>query len=134
MDGLPSLGALTKRVQEASKRGYLTGLDGRRWIMRRGYDHQVQQHKALNVLLQGDDSNVMKMAQIFLDSWIEKEELRAWFLYTVHDEMQLEVHPDDRFRVAELARLSIIHAGKYLKVKCPLDAESKIGINWAECH
>ena len=134
MEGLPSLGALTKRVQETSKRGYIVGMDGRRLIMRRGYDHNVQTHKALNVLLQGDGALVMKVAQIFLDHWITTEELRAWFVNTVHDEMQLEVHPDDRFRVAELARLSIIKAGEHLKMKCPLDAESKIGVNWGETH
>lgn len=134
MQGLPSLGELTERVQEDAENGYLTGLDGRRYLMRRGYDGKVETHKALNTLLQGDGSCVMKYAQVFLDHWLNKNKIEAYFLQTVHDELQVECRPEYRFKVAELAKRSIVRAGEYFNLNCPLDAEAQIGTNWGETH
>ncbi len=37
-------------------------------------------------------------------------------------------------RYGELAVKSIVKAGEYLNLRCPLDAEYKLGRNWAETH
>lgn len=134
MEGLPSLNELTNRVKKMAERGYLTGLDGRRYIMRRGYDNKVQTHKALNTQLQGDGSTVMKYAFVMLDHWFKKNKIRVHFMQNVHDEFQMECHPDDRFVVAEMARKSIVKAGEYFNLNCPLDGEAQIGLNWGDCH
>lgn len=131
---IPDLGNLIDEVCEISKQGYLVGFDGRRLIMRRGYDGQVQTHKALNVLLQGDGALIMKTAQVFLSQWLEAEEIPAWFINTVHDEYQLECLPSVRFRVAELAEEAIREAGRYYNLNVPLDAEAMIGVHWGETH
>ena len=52
-DSNPSFKALTNRVERASSKGYLKGLDGRKIILR-------HQHSALNTLLQGGGAIVMK--------------------------------------------------------------------------
>jgi len=52
----------------------------------------------------------------------------------MHDEGQSEVHVEEASRHAWLAEESIRQAGKYLELRCPLDAESKIGTRWSETH
>ena len=42
--------------------------------------------------------------------------------------------PDDAHAVGKCIVRSIIKAGEVLRVKCPLDAEYKVGRNWAETH
>ena len=54
---LPALKKLKERVQQASNRGFLKGIDGRRI-------HVRSQHSALNTLLQGSGAIVMKQAMI----------------------------------------------------------------------
>lgn len=131
---IPDLGNLIENVVNVSKQGYIVGFDGRRLIMRRGFDGQVMTHKALNTLLQGDGALIMKTAQVFLAKWLEAEEIPAWFVNTVHDEYQIECWPSYRFRVAELAEEAIREAGRYYKLNVPLDAESKIGVHWGHTH
>jgi len=133
-ENIPELGELVEKVQEISKQGFIVGFDGRRLIMRRGFDGQVQTHKALNTLLQGDGALIMKTAQVFLADWIENEQLPAWFVNTVHDEYQIECYPSVRFRVAELAEEAIREAGRYYNLNVPLDAEAKIGVHWGQTH
>ena len=56
------------------------------------------------------------------------------FVGNIHDEFQSEVLSDHAERFGELAVESIREAGDYYDLRCPLDAESKIGNNWAETH
>ena len=131
-DGLPALGQLIDRVKEESLCGHVTLPDGRRLIMRRGFDHQVQTHKSLNTKLQGLGSLVMKVALCYLYDWLKGMDAR--FLYNCHDEFQIECDPDIAEKVKLMAIRSIVQAGKYLKLNVPLDADGKIGRSWAETH
>ena len=76
----------------------------------------------------------MKYAQCFLNSWLEKRDVKFNFLQTVHDEFQIECDPKQRLLVADLAKKSIIKAGEYLKLNCPLDASADIGYTWGMTH
>ena len=133
LKGLPALDRLIKRVKQASKKGYLKGLDGRKVWMRR-QDGQVMEHKALNTLLQSAGAIVMKQSMILLDKWVREEQLDVVKVIDMHDEAQADVAEKDVERYMELAELSIVEAGKYFNLKCPLDAEAKVGDNWAETH
>jgi hypothetical protein len=131
---IPELGELIDWVVEESRQGYVTSFDGRRLIMRRGYDGAVETHKALNTLLQGAGAVVMKAAQVMLSRWLKAEGIPAWFINSIHDEMQLETYPSYRFRVAQLAEESIRWAGRHFNLNVPLDAEAKVGVHWGDCH
>jgi DNA polymerase I-like protein with 3'-5' exonuclease and polymerase domains len=56
------------------------------------------------------------------------------FVANVHDEFQMEVRPEYAEQVGEIARQSIVKAGKFYNFRCPLDGEFKIGANWKETH
>jgi len=131
----PELKALVKSVSKAAERGYLVGLDGRKIRMRRDKKtKRIQTHKALNTLLQCAGALVMKYSMIFLDKWVRDEGLDVWKVIDMHDEAQADVHPKDVERYKVLAVRSVIRAGEYLQLSCPLDTEAKDGQNWAETH
>lgn len=131
----PKLKALISDVQEAAKRGYLRGLDGRHVLLRRdSRTNAVQVHKSFNTLLQCAGALVMKYAMVNLDNWIREMGLGSKKCIDMHDESQYSVPPQDTELHAILARYSIIEAGRQLNLRIPLDADVKIGASWANTH
>ena len=127
LNSTPALKVLRERVVRASEKGYIKGLDGRKIWIRSG-------HAALNFLLQGAGAIVMKKALTILNKRAIMESLDYKFVGNIHDEFQSEVLEDHAERFGELAIESIREAGQYYELRCPLDAEAKIGNNWAETH
>ena len=126
-DNKPTFKSLRDRVQKASEKKWLKGLDGRRLLIR-------TQHAALNTLLQGGGAIVMKRALIMLQSLIKLNTLDARFVANIHDEWQMEVREDIADFVGERAVGCIIKAGEFYNLRCPMDGEYKIGDNWSETH
>jgi len=111
--------------------GYITGLDGRPIFVE-------SEHMLLVYLLQSDEAIMMSAAYCFTYKWLcarGYEYGKDWgFLAWVHDEYQIEAREDIAEEVAEVARLAIVKAGEYFKIKCPHKGESDIGLNWYETH
>ncbi len=123
----PALANFRKRVDKATGKGWLRGIDGRKLRIR-------NRHSALNTLIQGGGAIVMKKALILLEEQVSKHKLKARPVANVHDEFQyevLETHAED---FGSLAVDSIINAGKELGIRCPLNGEYKYGNNWQETH
>lgn len=127
----PALARLKEALDEACKKGFLIGLDGRKL-------HVRSRHSALNTLLQAAGAIVVKKATIIL----HKKLIAEGFIFGrdfanvahVHDELQLSVNPTLAERVGSLAVQSISEAGEHFKFRCRLDGEFKIGKTWAETH
>ena len=126
-DNKPTFKSLRDRVQRASAKKYLKGLDGRKLYVR-------NQHSALNTLLQGAGAIVMKKALILLDDLLKLNSIQYKFVANIHDEWQIEVKDTQANFVGELAVESIIKSGTHFNLRCPLDGEYKIGGNWSETH
>ena len=126
-DNKPTFKALRDRVQRASAKKYLKGLDGRKLYVR-------NQHSALNTLLQGAGAIVMKKALVTLDLKLRLNSIDYKFVANIHDEWQIEVKENQADFAGRLAVDSIIKAGEHFKLRCPLDGEYKIGVNWSETH
>jgi DNA polymerase I-like protein with 3'-5' exonuclease and polymerase domains len=126
-DNKPSFKSLRDRVQRASSKTYLKGIDGRKLYVR-------NQHSSLNTLLQGAGSIVMKKALIDLDLKLRLNTIDYKFVANIHDEWQIEVKENQADFAGSLAVDSIIKAGEEFNLRCPLDGEYKIGGNWSETH
>ncbi len=126
-ENLPSLKILKEKVQKASERGFLKGLDGRKIYVR-------SQHAALNTLLQGGGAIAMKKAMCFLQCLIKLNDIDAKFVANIHDEWQIEVPEKQADYVGELGVKAIEQASEHFKMRCPLTGEYKIGENWYETH
>tara|TARA_R100000231_G_scaffold87254_1_gene66216 strand:+ start:3946 stop:5676 length:1731 start_codon:yes stop_codon:yes gene_type:complete len=123
----PSYKNLTNRIQRASAKGYLKGLDGRKIILRNRY-------AALNTLLQGAGAIVMKKALIILNNKLKLNTIDFKFVANIHDEWQIEVKESQAEFVGETAVQSIEEAGRHFNLRCPLTGEYKVGGDWSETH
>lgn len=123
----PALQRLRNTVSKYAGKGFVPGLDGRKiWVR--------SEHAALNSLLQGAGAIVMKKALVL---FYDKTKANKWpvkMVANVHDEFQLEVPKEYATIVGEAAKQSIVEAGEYYKLRCPLDGEYKIGANWRQTH
>ena len=126
-DNKPTFKSLRDRVQRASSKKYLKGLDGRKLYVR-------NQHSALNTLLQGAGAIVMKKGLVLLDDMLRLNGIDYKFVANIHDEWQIEVKESQADFAGRLAVDSIIKAGEHFKLRCPLDGEYKTGVNWSETH
>jgi len=126
-DNKPSFKSLRDRVQRASTKGYLKGLDGRKLHIRNA-------HSALNTLLQGAGAIIMKQGLVLLDNVLKLNAVEYKFVANIHDEWQIEVPEDKADFIGQFAVDSIVKAGEHFKLRCPLDGEYKIGDNWSETH
>lgn len=123
----PALGQLLSRVAGFASKGYVPGLDGRRiWVR--------SEHAALNSLLQGAGAIVMKKALVIFNDKIKLNKWPVKMVANVHDEWQFEVPAQLAEVTGEAAKQSIIEAGLFYKLRCPLDGEYKYGANWRATH
>lgn len=130
---LPALASLRGAVSNASKRGYLIGLDGRRLHIR-------SEHAALNTLLQSAGALISKQWLIEIDLAAQACGLKYGYdgdwtlLGYIHDEVQVAVREDLAEEFGQLVVRSAAKAGEFFNFKIPIGATAKIGNNWAECH
>jgi len=127
LGNVPALALLRERVDKASRRGYLKGLDGR-WLKVRN------QHAAVNLLIQGAGAVICKQWLVEISTLVRKHKVNAELVASIHDEYQHEVYKPQADRFGELTKLAMKQTEKVLKIKCPLDSEYKIGQNWSETH
>lgn len=128
LDRTPALKRLrTKDIPEATKTGYVVGLDGRKlWI--------PSEHLAMSLYLQGFEAVAMKAAINIYHHKLNAQNVPFKQVAFVHDEVQVETLPEYADQVGQVIVQSIKDAGKLLKSNCPLDGEYKVGANWAETH
>ena len=127
LSNTPALAALRGRVEQASKRGWLKGLDGRRIYVR-------SSHAALNTLLQGAGAVVMKQALVYLNGMAKARKLDYMFVGNIHDEIQTQVLNAHTEQFGKLAVQAIEMAGQHFSLRCPTTGEYKVGANWSMTH
>ena len=128
MKGLPALGNLmevTKR--EARNYGFLVGIDGRRIKVRKA-------HAALNTRIQSAGALVMKQALRLAAVRHEEAGIEFRLHCFYHDEFQCGAMPHQADEVGLILKSAIVDAGKHFNMKCPMDAEYKLGGNWENTH
>ena len=128
----PALQYLKDAIGVAVKqKGSLKGIDGR--IL-----HVRAEYSALNTLLQSAGGLLVKQATVNLYNNLTAagyEWGKDWAMVLhCHDEYQLQVRKEISKKVAEISVESFREAGRQFNWKCEVDAESKIGSNWAETH
>jgi len=120
----------------AKMNGYVETVFGRRlWLpeIRAAQvgRRQGAERAAINAPMQGTAADLIKLAMIAVQNWIDREHLKTRLVMQVHDELVLEV-PDD-----ELSRVRIElppHMTQVAKLRVPLAVEVGVGANWDEAH
>ena len=124
VDAIPGLKELLEGVHKASERGYVRGLDDRRILV-------DSKHKSLNYLLQGSAAIIAKKWMVLTHNTLPKYTRQLGF---IHDELQYECLQSEVEDLKFLLELTAMQAGEYYNLRCPIAAESKSGITWADVH
>jgi DNA polymerase-1 len=120
----------------ARENGYVETVFGRRlWLPEIRSSNvgrrQGAERAAINAPMQGTAADLIKLAMIAVQGWLDRENLRTRLIMQVHDELVLEV-PDAELAAARAA-LPPLMAG-VARLAVPLLAEVGVGANWDEAH
>ena len=123
------------RVQ-AKQRGYVETVFGRRlWLPEinspNGQRRQGAERAAINAPMQGTAADLIKLAMIAVQQWLEAEAMKTIMIMQVHDELVLEV-PEYELEVVRQKIPELMASVAQLKV--PLIAEVGVGPNWDQAH
>ncbi|MBV4396891.1 DNA polymerase I [Advenella alkanexedens] len=121
---------------KANEQGYVETVFGRRlWLPEikgaKGPRKAAAERAAINAPMQGTAADLIKMAMVAVQEWIEKENLKTMIIMQVHDELVLEV-PQDEVDLVK-SRLPELMCG-VAELKVPLVAEVGMGPNWEQAH
>ncbi|MEO5676043.1 MAG: DNA polymerase I, partial [Usitatibacter sp.] len=122
--------------QEARERGYVETLFGRRlWLPDIQSSNQGRrqgaERQAINAPMQGTAADLIKVAMIAVQDWIEREGLAAKLIMQVHDELVLEVPAGELESVKPNVEKLMVGVAK---LDVPLVVEAGVGDNWEEAH
>jgi DNA polymerase-1 len=108
------------------RRRYLRDINSRN-ITTRGF----AERNAINAPIQGSAADIIKIAMILIQKWLEREKLKTKMTMQVHDELVFDLHQDEQDivkpKVIELMKSAVI-------LEVPMEVEVGIGKNWLEAH
>ena len=120
----------------ARERGYVETVFGRRlWLPEikssNAGRRQGAERAAINAPMQGTAADLIKLAMLAVQAWIDEARLRTQLILQVHDELVLEVPEDELAIVRDNLPRLMQGVGK---LKVPLLVEVGVGNNWDEAH
>ena len=120
----------------AAKNGFVETIFGRRLYLpditsKNGNRRKAAERAAINAPMQGTQADLIKIAMINLDRWIQQQAPDLFMLMQVHDELVFEV-PENKLVMAKENIINIMSNVAQLAVN--LQVEVGIGNNWAEAH
>jgi len=130
LSNIPGLKKLIENCRfDTLDKGYVKPFNWRPVFVRK-------EHAALNTLLQSSGAHIAKAWACVADQRLRMEIGQDKFNWvaSVHDELQVECHPDVAHRVGNILCESSTTAGDLLRCSCKIEAEYKIGSNWSETH
>ena len=126
---------MNRTREQAKLHGYVETLFGRRLylpeIRAAGPRRQGAERAAINAPMQGTAADLIKLAMIAVQGWLDDSGLRSSLIMQVHDELVLEV-PQDELDAVRVGLPQKMCGVAHLQV--PLKAEVGVGLNWEAAH
>jgi len=122
--------------EQAREQGYVETLFGRRLylpeinasnMMRR----QGAERAAINAPMQGTAADIIKIAMIKVDDWLQTSKPDATLVMQVHDELVLEVKEE---QLATVSDAVVEHMSAAAKLDVPLVVDVGSGADWDTAH
>ncbi|MBT5577842.1 MAG: DNA polymerase I [Porticoccaceae bacterium] len=120
----------------AAEQGYVETAFGRRLYLpeinsRNGMRRQAAERTAINAPMQGTAADIIKLAMIHVDDWLQQSGLQSRMILQVHDELVLEV-PESELELVKQGLNERMENAASLRV--PLVVDVGVGDNWDEAH
>ena len=125
---------MDRTVREARERGYTETLFGRRRpipeLASQNYRiRQAGERQAMNAGIQGLAADIFKVALVRLDRKLEQANLGSRLILQVHDEVLLEVPPEEEDQAARVVEDAMSGAAD---LTVPLEVNLTFGQSWAD--
>jgi DNA polymerase-1 len=122
--------------EEARTQGYVKTVFGRRlWLpdinAGGGPRRQAAERAAINAPMQGTAADLIKLAMIEVQAWLDRERLSSRLILQVHDELVLEVPETEVAQLKEELPGLMTHVAA---LRVPLVADLGTGPNWEQAH
>jgi DNA polymerase-1 len=133
----PGVAAYMQRTREQARaQGYVETVFGRRlWLQDiragGGPRRQAAERAAINAPMQGTAADLIKLAMIAVQAWLERERLSTMLIMQVHDELVFEVPSVELARVQHEIPTLMTGVGQ---LKVPLVVDTGVGPNWDQAH
>jgi DNA polymerase-1 len=133
----PGVAAYMERTRnEAHEQGFVETVFGRRLFLpdirsSNQARRQGAERQAINAPMQGTAADLIKMAMIAVQGWIERERLATKLIMQVHDELVFEVPEGELERVKHNVEQLMMGVAK---LDVPLLVEAGVGDNWEKAH
>ncbi|MGB0524031.1 MAG: DNA polymerase I [Flammeovirgaceae bacterium] len=123
-------------INFARENGYVETIMGRRRYLRdinsrnfttRGF----AERNAINTPIQGSAADLIKVAMINIQNWMNEAKLKSKMIMQVHDELVFDAHKDELALLKQKVPELMINA---IDFSVPLDVEVGLGHNWLEAH
>src|SRR5687767_1569691 len=120
----------------AREQGYVETVYGRRlWLpeLKSGAPvrRQAAERAAINAPMQGTAADLIKLAMISVQGFLENAKLKTMLIMQVHDELVLEV-PDAELETVKVELPELMQS--VAKLDVPLVVEVGVGDNWDKAH
>ena len=127
---------MTKIKERAHQDGYISTIYGRKIYLpniNSGNNilRQAEERLALNAPMQGSAADIIKIAMLNVNGWLEANHLKTKMILQVHDELIFQV-PNNEVEIlcTNLERLM----SEATKLLVPLKVEIKSASNWGDAH
>ena len=127
---------MARTRQQAKLEGYVETLFGRRLYLpeiRSGNPARRQgaERAAINAPMQGTAADLIKLAMIAVQGWLDAEKLQTRLIMQVHDELVLEVAESELEHVQDNLPGLMCNIAE---LNVPLKVEAGVGPNWDAAH
>ncbi len=122
--------------KKAKEVGYVETVFGRRlWLpeLKSGAPvrRQAAERQAINAPMQGSAADLIKLAMVAVQKWLDDAKLKAMLIMQVHDELVLEV-PDAEIPSVKAQLVELMQS--IAKLDVPLIVDVGVGENWDKAH
>ncbi len=123
-------------IEEAREREYVETILGRRRYLadinsRNQTNRGFAERNAINAPIQGSAADMIKLAMINIQAFIEQEKLRSRMILQVHDELVFDAHRDEldflKTNVEDLMQNA-------LPMEVKMETGIGVGNDWLEAH
>jgi len=128
-EAYPGVIEYQKAVQaQLALKGYVSNLYGRRYYIEKSTNY----YKGNNYVIQGTGADALKEVEIKICDYLKDKKSR--FILPIHDELAIEVHPDEEDEVPKKIKEFMESVGDVIKY-LPMVAEVEMTeTNWAAKH
>jgi DNA polymerase-1 len=127
---------MDQSIRMAREQGYVETMFGRRRYLpdilsRNSVVRGNAERNAINSPIQGSAADIIKIAMIRIQEFLDREQLQSSMILQVHDELNFDVVPEELDRLKNTVLKEMENA---CSLKVPVTVEWGEGANWLEAH